>query len=315
MFSFFGNGFLAYANGANDNFKGVSTLYGSGVASYRRALVWATLTTLLGALTAILLATGLLATFSGKGLVPEFVLSLPIFPWAVACAASLTVMLATHLGFPISTTHALTGGLVGAGWMASSEGIYLAKLGSAFVLPLLFSPLLALVTSALIFSALHRILKTNSGWLNRFHYLSAGAVCFSRAVNDTPKIAAILLAGSKLPPKVAFSFVASAMALGGLFHSRRIAETLSHKVTEMNESQGLISNITTAFLVIGASRLGLPVSTTHVACGSLFGMGMVTKQAHYRMILGIIFSWVITLPVATLLGALSFLLLKQSFGL
>ena len=134
-------------------------------------------------------------------------------------------------------------------------------------------------------------------------------------MNDTPKIAAILLAGSKLPPKVAFSFVASAMALGGLFHSRRIAETLSHKVTEMNESQGLISNITTAFLVIGASRLGLPVSTTHVACGSLFGMGMVTKQAHYRMILGIIFSWVITLPVATLLGALSFLLLKQSFGL
>lgn len=315
IFSWLGNGFLAYANGANDNFKGVSTLYGSGVTTYRRALLWATLTTLLGSLTAILFASALLATFSGKGLVPEVVLSLRSFPWAVACAASVTVMLATRLGFPISTTHALTGGLVGAGWVASSEGINLAKLGSAFVLPLLVSPLLSLVCAALVYFALNRFLKKNSPWLNRFHYFSAGAVCFSRALNDTPKIAAILLAGSRLSPVLGFSLVASMMALGGLFHSRRIAETLSHKVTEMSESQGLISNITTGILVIGASKIGLPVSTTHVACGSLFGMGIVTKQAHYKMILGIVLSWVITLPVATLLGALSFLLFKEGFGL
>ena len=62
--------FLAYANGANDNFKGVATLYGSGTTSYKRALLWATATTFLGSATALLLAQALLTTFTGKGLVP-----------------------------------------------------------------------------------------------------------------------------------------------------------------------------------------------------------------------------------------------------
>ena len=63
---------LAYANGANDNFKGVATLFGSGTTDYRRALTWATITTLLGSLTAVVLAETLLKSFTGKGLVePE----------------------------------------------------------------------------------------------------------------------------------------------------------------------------------------------------------------------------------------------------
>ena len=84
---------LAYANGANDNFKGVATLLGSGTTSYRRALIWATITTALGSLTALVLARGLLAAFSGKGLVAPEVVADPVFPAAVALAAGLTVLL------------------------------------------------------------------------------------------------------------------------------------------------------------------------------------------------------------------------------
>ena len=65
--------FLAYVNGANDNFKGVATLFGSGTANYRTALVWATVTTLAGSLCALLLAQGLIDTFKGKDLVPDAV--------------------------------------------------------------------------------------------------------------------------------------------------------------------------------------------------------------------------------------------------
>lgn len=77
---------LAYANGANDNFKGVATLFGSGTSGYGRALAWATLTTALGSVTALFLARGLLTAFSGSGLVPASVVADPVFPAAVALA-------------------------------------------------------------------------------------------------------------------------------------------------------------------------------------------------------------------------------------
>src|SRR5215831_7153787 len=111
--------FLAYSNGANDNFKGVATLFGSGTATYRTALAWATATTLAGSLLALLLARGLVETFRGKGLVPDAVTTQPAFLLAVSLGAALTVLLATWTGLPVSTTHALTGGLVGAGLLAA----------------------------------------------------------------------------------------------------------------------------------------------------------------------------------------------------
>jgi PiT family inorganic phosphate transporter len=83
---------LAYSNGANDNFKGVATLLGSGTTSYRGALVWATVTTGLGSIAALLVARQLLTAFSGKGLVPPQVVSDPVFPASVALAAALTVL-------------------------------------------------------------------------------------------------------------------------------------------------------------------------------------------------------------------------------
>ena len=139
---------LAYANGANDNFKGVATLLGSHTTSYRRALIWATVTTALGSVTALALARGLLEAFRGKGLVPPEVVADPSFSMAVALAAGATVLLATRLGLPVSTTHALIGGLVGAGLLASPDGLAGSKLLRGFVLPLLASPLLAIGLAA-----------------------------------------------------------------------------------------------------------------------------------------------------------------------
>src|SRR5690349_18240019 len=94
--------FLAYSNGANDNFKGVASLLGSKTASYRVSIAWATITTFAGSLAAILLAQSLLAKFSGKGLVPEELAGSEHFVLAVAMGTGATVILATWLGFPIS---------------------------------------------------------------------------------------------------------------------------------------------------------------------------------------------------------------------
>ena len=137
--------FVAYANGANDNFKGVATLYGANVATYRTAITLATVATFAGCITSVFVAEALVQVFSGKGLVPDSVASSPIFVLAVATGAGATVVLATILGFPISTTHSLTGALVGAGVVAVGDQLNFGLLGSAFFLPLLASPMLSML--------------------------------------------------------------------------------------------------------------------------------------------------------------------------
>lgn len=352
--------FLAYANGANDNFKGVASLYGSRTASYRTALAWATATTAAGSLAAFFLATELLKKFSGKGLVPDTLTAQPEFLLAVALGAGGTVILATLLGFPISTTHGLTGALCGAGFVAVGQEVNLTALGRGFVLPLLLSPLLAVAVGAGIyvlgrFARLQlavekelcvclgaerrvlpiarpggvfaaeslpvvtvttgqtaecaqryagRLLGVSAGRaVDVVHFLSAGAVSFARGLNDTPKIAALLLVATALDIRWGIVAVAVAMGVGGWLNARKVAETMSHKITGMNPGQGLAANLATAALVTSASWHGLPVSTTHISVGALLGIGVTTRQVHWPPVLGVLASWVVTLPCAALLAA------------
>ena len=354
--------FLAYANGSNDNFKGVATLFGSGTANYKVALLWATVTTALGSIAALFIAQELLLAFSGKGLVSDALLATPAFSLSVAFAAGSTVMLATRFGFPISTTHALIGALVGVGLFGSDTGINFERLGATFLLPLLLSPFIALALTWLLYktaSSLSNYFDMKKETcicvgnevvqvvepggdtvaamtavsqkmtltiddepvcreryagkmfgiksdliIDRLHYLSSGIVGFARGLNDTPKIAAILLAGSSVSPTFAIISVAAFMAVGALLSARKVAETLSHGITQMDHGQGLAANMVTGFVVIFASKLGMPVSTTHVSSGALFGIGTLTGKANWNMIGKILAAWVITLPVAALFGAI-----------
>ena len=143
--------FLAYSNGANDNFKGVASLFGCKAASYRTAIAWATVTTFAGSITAIFLAQSLLKKFSGKGLVPDAIVGSAPFLLAVVIGAALTVILATRFGFPISTTHGVMGALIGGGLVAVGNGVNFASLGQGFVLPLLLSPVLAILLGGLLY--------------------------------------------------------------------------------------------------------------------------------------------------------------------
>jgi PiT family inorganic phosphate transporter len=350
---------VAFANGANDNFKGVATLHGSGALPYRRALAWATLTTLAGSLLALVVSAGLVARFSGKGLVSETVAAQPAFLLAVAAGVAGTVLLATRLGFPISTTHALTGALVGAAIVLGGPSqISYRMLGAAFLLPLLLSPVVSLLLAAGVYAALHglrlrggvseqtcvcvggveqlatyvpgagavrlasgltvavdsleRCERRYSGHfagisvheaVTRMHVLSGGAVGFARGLNDAPKIAALLLAAGTLGPAGGTLLVAIVMGVAGLVAARQVARTLSFGITGMNHGQAFSANLVTAVLVTLASPLGLPVSTTHVSCGALFGIGAASGAARWRTIAQILAAWVITLPCGGLMAA------------
>lgn len=333
---FLGACFLAYSNGANDNFKGVATLFGSKTTSYGQAIWWATITTFAGSVCSIYLAEGLVKNFSGKGLVPDSIIASPDFLLSVALGAGLTVMLATTTGFPISTTHGLTGALVGSGLAAVGTQVNFAKLGGSFFLPLLISPLIAICLGAAAYvvarGARIRLgvpdvkLATQENCTQRYrgrlvginvqqaldvaHFISAGSMSFARGLNDTPKIVSLLLVIEGLGIKWGMLAVAGGMAIGGLLSARKVAITMSQKITRLNHGQGFTSNLVTALLVIFASRLGLPVSTTHVSVGSLFGIGLVTRQTDLRVVSGIAISWALTLPVAAALAAINYWLLN-----
>ncbi|RMH02901.1 MAG: inorganic phosphate transporter, partial [Planctomycetota bacterium] len=131
---------LAFFNGANDSGKGVATLACSGESRPRGALRWAVLTTLAGALAAVWGGAALAATFSGKGLVPDAVAGTPSFLLAAGAGAVVTVALATALRLPVSTSHALLGGLLGSA-LGGGVAVDGGALATKFLLPLAFSPL------------------------------------------------------------------------------------------------------------------------------------------------------------------------------
>ena len=160
--------FLAFSNGANDNFKGVATLFGSGTTNYKKAINWATVTTFTGSVAAIFLAEELVKNFSGKGLVPNELITVPIFAISIAFGAALTVFLATKIGMPISTTHSLVGALFGAGVMAVGSQFNFEKLGNTFLMPLIVSPLMAAIVSFIAY-LIFRFFRNQLGVTKKTH--------------------------------------------------------------------------------------------------------------------------------------------------
>jgi inorganic phosphate transporter, PiT family len=354
--------FLAFNNGANDNFKGVATLFGSGTTNYRKAITWATITTFLGSVTAIFLAEALVKNFSGKGLLPDEVIQSSRFMASIALGAALTVFLATKIGMPVSTTHALVGALTGSGLVAAGHQYDFSKLAGSFIMPLLLSPLIA-IAGAMILYSVFRKLREWSGVtentcvcagksvtanqtsvamaattqtivrvseeeqcrkeyggkfiginvqsaLDSLHFISAGVVSFARGLNDTPKIAGMLLVLSAVNISFGMLLIAIMMGIGGIIYARKVGETMSTQITSMNHGQGFSANMVTGTLVTAASVYGLPVSTTHVSVGSIFGIGLVNRNANTGTILKILLSWILTLPVAAIISALVYVLLQ-----
>ena len=326
----------------------------------RLALSLATVATVAGSLLSIVLAGKLAAAFSGKGLVPADLVGQSSVLISIGLAGAITIQLATFLGMPTSTTHALTGALLGVALVASGAETEFGVLWGSFFKPLLISPVLAVVASALlygVFAKLRRRLDVDDrtcvcvgavsvasrapdgmalttatvgvsphimighdaecrartggriiglqaqGVVDSVHALSGAVVCFARAVNDTPKIAALLLATGTQGAGWKLGLVTLAMALGGWLNSRKVAETMGKRIAGLNTGQGLTANLVTAALVLGASQFGVPVSTTHVACGSIFGIGVVGRTARWNTIARVGITWLTTLPMGAALGA------------
>lgn len=351
---------LSFVNGGNDVSKSIATLAGAGLASVRGAIAWGTLWTVAGALAGLLWGSSLIKNINGSIYSEAHVFYMPL-ALAVSIAPILWVALATWRGWPVSTTHAIVGGFVGAGLAAYGvQGIAWPHVLSKIALPLLASPFLAIAMAWFLTPAFkksarftNRIrlcltpvprfrLVTSGGAMrlaqapvddclvcdcnspqaglthgltlsvDNMHWLTSGLLSFSRGLNDTPKLIAVvmpfLLLGGFSAPAWLFFWGALAMGAGSWFAGKNITEVLGFNVTKMNHEEGFAANLVAAFLVVGASRFGLPVSTTQVAASSIMGVGLSQhKGLNKNTVKTMLLAWLVTAPVAGLFAALIYM--------
>lgn len=144
--------------------------------------------------------------------------------------------------------------------------------------------------------------------LDHLHWLTSGATSLARGMNDAPKMvalvaaAAVLAGPATLPMPALFALVALGMLAGSVVGGRRVTQVLAEKVTRMDHREGFAANLITAVLVTSGAVYGLPLSTTHVSAGGIAGAGLRRHQLDRRVLRDILLAWVVTLPVAALLG-------------
>lgn len=331
---------LAAVNGSNDVPKGVATLAGAGVTKYKTAILWGTITTLIGCVFSLGLASKMTALFS-KGIITGA--TTDAFAVAVLAGAAFWVGLATVLRLPVSTTHALIGGMVGAGLLMSTGGVSWSAVGSKLVTPLLVSIVVAYAITLILTVATGAASKrrsavtppvtssgsgdvavqtapvvtpekTSSRIMTAAHWFTSGATGFARGLNDTPKIVAIgafALVPAGMKPWHIMILVTAAMAAGSLLGGMRVAEKLGEGVVKMNHREGFLANLTTAALVGVGAGAGLPMSTTHVSTGAIAGSaGPNLSRISGGTVRNFLIAWLVTPPVAGVVAALVFILAR-----
>lgn len=348
-------GLIAAVNGANDVSKGVATLVGAGLATERRAIAWGAAWTAVGAVFGAIFASALVTTF-GKGLLAAEARPSLSAAVAVIAGAAAWVSTATRTGLPVSTTHAIVGSMMGVAAIAyGPSAVRWEALGAKIALPLLASPLVAFVATAVVLRLAARLrrraeppvdcvcvdtatpIQVVGGvalastslevtvarhaecaverphavrmTLDHIHWLTSAGVSLARAMNDAPKIAALVIAAAataapgELSSAQAFGAVTIAMVAGSLLGGRRVLRTLATKLTRVDHGGGFAANAVAAALVTAGAVAGLPMSTTHVTAGGILGSAAGNRQTIQRgPFRDMLLSWVVTVPCAGAFG-------------
>ena len=304
-----------FLNGLHDAANSIATVVSTRVLSPQTAVAMAAFFNFIA-----FLFFGLhVATTIGTGIVGSGVVDANVIFGALMGAIVWNVF-TWWLGIPSSSSHALIGGLVGAGVAKAGWGAIvvsgLAKTAAAIVV----SPVVGFIlASALMVIVSWLFVRTTPFAVDRlFRHLqivSASLYSLGHGGNDAQKtmgiIAVLLYSQGMLGAEfyVPFWVVIScqaAMGLGTLFGGWRIVKTMGSKLTELKPVQGSCAETGGAITLFAATWLGVPVSTTHTITGAIIGVGATRRTSAVRWGLahGIVIAWVITLPATAVVGAL-----------
>jgi PiT family inorganic phosphate transporter len=321
-----------FINGFHDTANAIATVVSTRVLSSGAAIAMSASLNFVGALTgqavAKTITSGLLDASAMKtldyGPAQLVVIS--------ALVGAITWNLITwYFGIPSSSSHALIGGVVGGGAAALSlEGVLWTGLLNKVVLPLIFSPLIGFVLSMLFMRFLlwafakaspHRV----GGTFRRLQVVSAAFMAFSHGSNDAQKTMGIITlalfsAGASLEmdasgvpniPLWVIIIAATAMAAGTAAGGWRIIHTMGQRLVHLEPIHGFAAETTAATIIETASRLGFPLSTTHVISSCILGVGAARRLSAVRwgVAFNIIRAWVFTIPVTMGIAYIVYMLL------
>jgi PiT family inorganic phosphate transporter len=308
-----------FLNGLHDAANSIATIVSTRVLRPRYAVAWAAFFNFIA-----FLFFGLhVAQTVGTGIVAADIVDGRVIFGALMGAISWN-LITWWAGIPSSSSHALIGGLVGAGMTkAGSAAVVwagLTKTAAAIVLSPLTGFFLALLLILLVSWLFVRAMPSSvDGTFRYLQFVSASFYSLGHGGNDAQKtmgIIAVLLfsqghtgAEFHVPLWVVLSCQA-AMALGTLFGGWRIVHTMGSKITRLTPMQGFCAETGGALTLFGATWLGIPVSTTHTITGAIVGVGAARKVSAVRWNVAnnIVTAWVVTLPAAGLIAAVFYLL-------
>ena len=310
-----------FANGFNDAANAIATVVSTRVMSPLVAVTMAGVMNFLGALSGTAVAKAV-----GKGVVDPDSVTLVVVAGGVTAAAAW-IFLASRMGLPVSGSHSLIAGVAGAGIAHGGTGVLVGPGIMKIVLGLAFSPLLGLTGGFAIMLTIYWVFRHVSPAMvtsvfSKLQIGTAAAMAFSHGSNDAQKTMGIItlalfvsraynLETFEIPFWVIL-LSASVMALGTYFGGSRVIRTLGVRIITMRPVHGFAAESAAATVIEVATRIGIPVSTTHVITSTILGMGSTRRISAVRwgVAKGIVYAWVLTFPICGVLGAGLYLLVN-----
>ena len=308
-----------FTNGFHDTANAVATSISTRALPPRVAVTLAALLNFVGAFLSLAVA----ATIATGIVNADDVTPAVVFAGLIGAIA--WNLLTWYFGLPSSSSHALIGGVVGAVLVASGPDAVIGEgLLDKVVVPALVAPVLAFLVAGLSILFAYRIVgRQRPGVVSRGfrlgQWVSASLFSLSHGTNDAQKTMGILFlaliangnlsAGDAVPSWVVISS-ATAIALGTYVGGWRIIRTMGSRIIKMDPAQGFAAQGTGAAVILAASHVGFPLSTTHVMSGAIMGAGAAKRVSAVRWgVAGnILFAWVLTLPAAALVGGFTYAL-------
>ena len=313
-----------FLNGLHDTANSIATLVSTRMLRPRYAVIWAAFFNFI----AFLVFGVHVARTVGVGIVSAEVIDAQVIFGALVGAISWNLV-TWWAGIPSSSSHALIGGLVGAGvakaGLSSIVWPGLLTTGAFIVLSPLFGFFLALLLVLTVSWAFKRAnprtVEPTFQWLQ---FGAASLISLGHGGNDAQKTMGIIavllfsqghLGGDFYVPFWVVITCQAAIGLGTLVGGWRIVHTVGSKITRMTPAQGCCASAGGAIMLFAATYLGIPVSTTHTVTGAIIGVGAARKVSAVRWNIAgnIVIAWVITLPATALVAALCYLL-SRVFG-
>ena len=312
-----------FLNGFHDAANSIATVVSTRVLSPQKAVVWAAFFNFVAA---FVLGTHVAKTL-GSGMIDLSVVTQEVVLAGLLGAIAWN-LITWYYGIPVSSSHALIGGYAGAAVAKAGWGAIITSGWTKTLVFIVLAPLIGLILAFTLMAAITWLLRKWNPFrldklFRRLQLLSAACYSLGHGGNDAQKtmgiITGLLVASGHLEkfevPLWAILISHAAIAFGTMFGGWRIVKTMGSKITKLQPFGGFCAETSGALTLIGATLSGIPVSTTHTITGAIVGVGATRRLSAVKWgVAGrIVWAWVLTIPLAAAMSAISYFVLRRFF--